>query len=721
MAGISIPISLADRMSSPFDDIYKATNRNVKALEKMKGLMESDFVTGLYGLGSQTQKNTRYQEEHNRSLSGGVTQGNSLLRTIKGIGAAYLGLQGVKKLISIGDSITGTMTGLKLVNAGLQSVDDLNRKIFESAQRTRSPYMETAQAVSKIGNLAKDAFSSNDEVLAFVETMNKGFKLSGATATEQAAATHQLTQALASGRLQGDEMNSIRENFPMLAQAIQKELGGISLKEISEKGLATADVIKRAMFNMTDDINRKFGDIPITFTDIKNKVVNNFLAGMSPLWGALSRLWNNKYVKDFVENSIVAFHILGNVAGAVVDGINGAITFLGNNMDILGPIILGVAAAFAVYNAELMACVILKGILSGIETAYIVVLEILDLATKKITLSQSMFNGTLLACPITWIILGVIAVIAIFFALIAVINRVTGSHISAVGLIVGAFFFLGTAIMNIFKYIWNIIASVAEFLVNVFNHPVESVIILFLNLVKNLLKMARSITSMFDGVATNIANAFISGANMAITAINWIIKALNKIPGVNIGEIGKLSHTTSITHSIDNKIGQIDGLIEKTKPKGYWTAPKAEFGSLQDSFSKGYKIGEGFSNKVKGMFKMDKKEADPTKNVKKYLGENATGANNAGGAGGGKAGKALKDTAANTKKIAENTDKSKLDVRYLREMVERQAINRFTTAEINIQNSISQVTTEDLDGFVDHLNNQLEERLERQTEGYYTA
>lgn len=409
--------------------------------------------------------------------------------------------------------------------------------------------------------------------------------------------------------------------------------------------------------------------------------------------------------------------ILGNVAGAVVDGINGAITFLGNNMDILGPIILGVAAAFAVYNAELMACVILKGILSGIETAYIVVLEVLDLATKKITLSQSMFNGTLLACPITWIILGVIAVIAIFFALIAVINKVTGSHISAVGLIVGAFFFLGTAIMNIFKYIWNIIASVAEFLVNVFNHPVESVIILFLNLVKNLLKMARSITSMFDNVATNIANAFIYGANMAITAINWIIKALNKI-GVNIGEMGKLSYTTSITHSIDSKIGQIDGLIEKTKPKNYWTAPKAEFGSLQDSFSKGYKIGEGIANKVKGMFKQDKKkDDDPTKDVRKYLGDG----DKTGGVGGGKGGKALKDTAANTKKIAENTDKSKLDVRYLREMVERQAINRFTTAEINIQNSISQVTTEDLDGFVDHLNNQLEERLERQTEGYYSA
>lgn len=716
MAGINIPISLSDGMTSPLESITNDVNKAVRAFENLKGILSSDFSSGLDDVGKSTIENRNFQEEHNRSIREGANSADGLLGKIKGIAGAYLGFQGIKKMISLGDAMVSNQVAVGQINDGLQTNADLNREIFDLAQRTRTAYMDTSAVVGKLGLLAKDAFSSNAELLRFTELINKSFKISGAGAQEQKAAMYQLTQAMASGVLQGDEFRSIRENAPLLAQAIQKELDGIDMKKASAEGLITNDVIKRAMFSMADEIDSRFDKFPKTFSSLSTQMANNFLAGMSPVWGALSRLWNNKHVLSFVDSTLALFNLLGNGIAFVIDGINGAITFLGNNIDILGPIILGVVGAFALYNAALMVCAMWHGIVGVAEGIHTGVMIAWTIVTGQMTLAQWGFNSALLACPITWIILAIIALISILFVVIAVINRVTGAHISGIGVICGAFAFLGSLAINIFIGILNISMMVVQGVVNLFQLGINGIINHFLTLLRNVLTVARGITSCFDSVATNIANAMVDGINIAIRAVNWLIDALNMIPGVNLGKIGEMSHTTSITHTIDNRIASIDAQIAKNNSGlNLWKAPKLDYLDMGKAYQSGYDFGKGLGDKAKGLLdfgksKNNKENYDPSQFI--------DGKSPLGGTG---AGKALKDTAGNTKKIAENTENSKLDVKYLREMAERQAINRFTTAEININNNISNVREEDLDGFVDHLDNEILERLEYQSEGYYKA
>lgn len=715
MAGIDIPVSLSDGLTSPFESMGKAVAKTYDELEKLKKLMEQDFSSPLSDVGNKTQDNTRYQQQHNQALRDGEMASNGLLGKIKGIAGAYLGFMGAKKLINIGDAMAGNDVRISMINDGLETNLDLNKKIYEMALRTRTSYIDTSAVVGKLGLLAGDAFSGNDELLRFTELLNKSFKISGASAMEQKSAMYQLTQAMASGRLQGDEFNSIRENAPMLAQAIQKELDGIDMKKASAQGLITNDVIKRAMFNLANEIEGRYNKMPMTFSGIAQNIATNFIVGMSPLWSALSRLWNNQYIKSFVEYSIVAFTILGHVAGAIIDFINGGITLIGNNWQWLGPIIYGVVGALVLYKGALIACAIYQnalciaqGIYTGIMIAYTVL-------TGSMTLAQWGFNAALLACPITWIIGGFILFIALIYAGVGAYNKLTGAHISATGLIAGSFMALITMIYNAVVAIMNFILLVIQGIVNAFILGIDKINKGFLMFQKFVLTVARNVTACFDSVATNIANAMVDGANMAIRAINWIIEALNKIPGVDIGTMSELSHTSSITHTIDNRISQIDSQLSTTPQT--WTAPQIQYKGVKEAFDKGYNFGEGLAKKVGGVFGLgDKKEEADKFDPSKYLGENANSP-----LGGGKGGKALKDTAKNTKKIAENTDTSKLDVKYLREMAERQAINRFTTAQITIENNISNPNTSDLDGFVDHLNTTLTEKMDRQTEGYYTA
>lgn len=716
MAGINIPISLSDGMTSPLESITKDVNEAAKAFENLKGVLSSDFSSGLDDVGKSTIENTKYQEEHNRSIREGANSADGLLGKIKGIAGAYLGFQGIKKMISLGDAMVSNQVAVGQINDGLQTNADLNREIFDLAQRTRTAYMDTSAVVGKLGLLAKDAFSSNAELLRFTELINKSFKISGAGQQEQKAAMYQLTQAMASGRLQGDEFRSIRENAPLLAQAIQKELDGIDMKKASAEGLITNDVIKRAMFSMADEIDSRFDKFPHTFSSLATQMANNFLAGMSPVWSALSRLWNNKHVLFFVDNSIVAFHILGQVAGAVIDSINSGITFIGDNWSWLSPIIYGVIGAFLIYKGVLAGIAIWHGIVAGVQTVASFFMEFYTVATGHATVAQYGLNAAIMANPWMLVILAVIAVIAIYFAIIAVINRVTGAHISGIGVICGVFAFLGSLAINIFIGILNISMMVVQGVVNLFQLGINGIINHFLTLLRNVLTVARGITSCFDSVATNIANAMVDGINIAIRAVNWLIDALNMIPGVNLGKIGEMSHTTSITHTIDNRIASIDAQIAKNNSGlNLWKAPKLDYLDMGKAYQSGYDFGKGLGDKAKGLLdfgksKNNKENYDPSQFI--------DGKSPLGGTG---AGKALKDTAGNTKKIAENTENSKLDVKYLREMAERQAINRFTTAEININNNISNVRTEDLDGFVDHLDNEIQERLEYQSEGYYTA
>lgn len=334
---------------SSFEHLQESSGRavdtaSIKAARNELNRAEAEFRQ----IDSAIEKARQSQEQfnHQAERSSGIL--NTVKRAAGGIGAAI----GVKKIIEMSDTLVSTRARLDLMNDGLQTTAELQDMIYRSAQRSRASYTDTASAVSKLGILAKDAFSSNQEMVVFAELMNKQFKIGGASIQEQTSAMYQLTQAMAAGKLQGDEFRSIMENAPMLAQAIADHMGKPmgELKELSSQGVITADVIKNAMFAAADQTNAKFAQMPVTWGQVWTVIKNDMITGLEPIFSVVAQ-------------------------GAM---------WVHDNLDAIRPVAVGAATALSIYAAAM-----------GIKTAA----EWLSVASNKALIA------TMLSNPIMWIAL----------------------------------------------------------------------------------------------------------------------------------------------------------------------------------------------------------------------------------------------------------------------------------------------------------------------------
>ena len=265
------------------------------------------------------------------SLGEKMSRGLSIAGAAVGITAvAAATKEAVRAGTELSDKYALIKSRINLINDGTQSTAEIMDKVYASAERTRGSYLDMAGAVGKLGILAKDAFSSNDETIAFVEQMNKQFKIGGASIEEQTSAMYQLTQAMAAGKLQGDEFRSIMENAPLLAQAISQEMGlpmG-QLKEMSSQGLITADVIKNAMFNSADETNAKFAELPMTFAEVGNSIQNQAIQAFQPVLESLTQMTAGSEFKEALNGIGVVFQGLAAVARVAISGISGAFSWV---------------------------------------------------------------------------------------------------------------------------------------------------------------------------------------------------------------------------------------------------------------------------------------------------------------------------------------------------------------------------------------------------------
>ncbi|WP_101772325.1 tape measure protein [Peptostreptococcus faecalis] len=722
MAGISAPITIQDRASGVLGYITRASELATGSIKGLASAVNSDInmnrIMGVSGgigeVDTNIQRATNSQRQLNNEMNNGSQGMNKLVDGAKRLAGVYLSLQGIKKAVSAGDEVSNTIARMNLMENKTGTGKDLFMKTYQAANRARTSVTDLSGSVSKLGLLAGDKFTNDNEIVSFAESLSKSFALSGTDTQGKAAAMHQITQAMASGRLQGDEFLSVLENAPMFANAIKEELNGIDMKKASSEGLITFDVMKRAAESMKNDVNSMLGDMPFTFANHMEKLKDNALIGFMPLFEALSRLWNNPYIVGFVENSVIAFSILGQVAGGVIDFINMGVTFLGNNMWLLIPPLvllashLAITGALALWNLGIS---IAKAAANIAETV----------AIYGLIIAQNGLNAAILACPIAWIIAGIVLVIYGVIKLIQWLSDLAGHSMTTVGTIGAIFGFLATFLINVVGTIWNNFASLIEFLVNVWKHPKKAIQNFALNIAKNFLGLARSVTSSCDGIATNIANAFISGANMAIKAVNWIIDALNHIPGINLGKMGEIGKVTSITSSIASAEKGLENMIKDNTPDDYWTAPKFKATNLLDGAKAGEQFANGLMDKAKGMFNLDaKKDKNGLNDLLKQQQSPLGGAGGTGGKGGGAGKNPLKGIEENTKRTADNTENSRLDVRYLREIAERQSINRFTTATIQVENNITSTDpTRNIDGIVDAITERITEDLNIQADGVY--
>ena len=643
--------------------IFKLTDSYTSTLKKISANTEN-FAKSLDKSSSGVDKLGTKLKSVN-SLESGF---GKLVGTVVTLGA-------VLGALKLSDDISNANARLSMITSNLSEQKDLQAKIMASAKSSRSSYIEMANATSKMKMLAPDSFKSNEEALKFTETLQKSLTVSGADKASKDGAFLQITQAMTSGRLQGDEFRSMTENAPMVADAIAKYMGKpkAELKELSSKGLITADIVKNALFSASDDINKKFETMPKTFNDVMTEFKNNFIQVFEPISAKITQILGSESITKVINAIGVALLIGANILGFFVDGI----AFLIDNLDILTPALLGVAGAMLVYNAT-----------SGI--AYLqTISNAIALGTKAIAdafeyvqiialiAAQDGFNAALAACPITWIITGIIALIAIVYVVIAVINKVAGTTISATGVILGAVFALGSGFYNHFVFIWNIVAAFVNFFANCFNNPIASVKILFLDLARNVI----------DTVATMVRS---------------IENLINMIPGVHV------NISSGITNFSKGISGEIDRIKKDSGYKDVMGSMKQV--SLGEAYKSGYNIGKGIENKVGSMFKGLKGNGVP--NLDSGAGDSplpslGTSGNPTNVKGSGKGGAV---------KVENSEDLELLRSLAMRDYVARVSQNTLAP-NINIEFSGDIHKETDTDNVLSHINNELRDILAVATEG----
>ena len=381
MATIKNTITLQDKMTPVLRSVIKALNSTVNAMSTIDGVsntafnkMKKDVSAASIAVEQMDRELKGLGKEAEQTADKFTKFKNPLVSLSAGIYAVRSAFQGIGKVTDLADQVSSTTARLNLMNDGLQTTQQLQSMILDSANASRTSYMDTASVVSKLGILAGDSFSSNQEMILFAEQMNKQFKIGGASIQEQTSAMYQLTQAMASGTLQGDEFRAIRENAPLLAKAIAdytgKSIG--ELKEMGSQGLITSDIIKSAMFAAMDETNRQFEDLPMTFGQSMTSIKNNLINTMQPIL-----TWMSK--------------------GAQL---------IADNWERLVPVFLGVAAALTIYAAGM-----------GITA----------LATWLATGAAKAFFTTLLTSPILWIALGVGILIGMLYKWVTAVG---GIHIA---------------------------------------------------------------------------------------------------------------------------------------------------------------------------------------------------------------------------------------------------------------------------------------------------
>lgn len=537
----------------------------------------------------------RLQEQENMAQS--VT--NSLTSSVLRLAASYVSIQGLKKAVDLSDSLVSMRARLDRMNDGLQTTQELETMIYQSAQRSRGSFTDTMGLVSQLGTMAGDAFSSSKEIVQFAEQLNKQLALSGASGSSAQAAILQLEQGIASGVLRGDELNSVMEQTPALAKSIadymQVSVG--ELREMGSQGQITADIVKNALFAAAKDTNAEFEKTPMTWAQV----------------------WT----------------VASNTAVRALDPLLTAINWVANNLNVAIPLVVSLGSAFGVL------------LIAANWT------NILATATKTAASMQAFYNAVMAANPIALTAAAVLVLVAALYGGVAAFNKLTGSSISATGIITGAFTTMGAFILNgTLVPLHNGFAAFVNFLGNAFNDPITAIDVLFYDMSITILKYIQNVAQGLEGL-------------------------INMIPGVEV----------NMTSGIDKLIGKLEyGRNWTIKQNGYkeYIKPWENF-DLGKSYKAGYNWGANLGKSGlmgTGTGELEIPQAADVKNL-------------------------LTNIDKNTGKIAKTVDLSDEQIKMLVDVAERKYVNNVNltsqTPMITVQGQNTGNTEKDARNLADTL------------------
>lgn len=665
----------------------ESINISVQAFDKMNQNVEE--VENSVGKCSGAQEGFKNKLEESKAKA------KALLESIGKV--ASKSMEAASKVMAISDSMTQNNTKIQAVNDGLQTTEQLNQMIQQSAQGSRTSYQSTVDAVTAMGASTGGVFSSTKETVGFVDLLSKSFKIAGASAEDIDSNMQQLASAMGEGQLQGEALNSVLSNGSIsegLQSYIQDIMGldASNLRQLADEGVLTGEVLKNAMFYASSDINDSFAEIPMTWSEVAGGLKDSALTAFAPILQKVNEIANSEEFAGFTSGLEEGLMALGEVAEGVFDTIAGMGAWVYDNWSIIEPVIIGIAVVLGLYAAALAV----NSVATGIATA-----------------AQAVLNSTLLACPLTWIVIAVIAVIAAFFALVAMFNKVTGSSYSATGIIMGcismaiaffqnALYGIVEFVLGIINYITSLFATFANFFSNVFSSPISSVIYMFQGLGDAVLGIVSKIAHGIDGLlGTNTAGI--------IDGLRTDLKAAADLA----------VQTLAPNENYEKNFEGTDFKAEDLgfKPKDY-----------KDAYNSGYQMGDSFANPEK-----DKSGGGTNDWLSGIMNQNtAAGGNNYTTAGGGTDYDDLPanaaSTATNTKAAADNTAKtadnveiSTEEIKYLKDIAEQDAINQFTTVpfSLTVQNT-NQINKDlDIDTVCNGITQKLFEEIQISSESYH--
>lgn len=713
MASIQTGIELRDNFTNVMYAIINSMNEATTAADDLQATMNQSVSSSPYDeiqadiqqTSNSINEAAQSQNDFNQELQSGSSHADGLLNSVKNLVATYATLKSVESALNTSDELVQTTSRLNMMNDGLQSTQELVNMVYAAAQDARGSFSEMADVVARFGNNAGDAFGSSEEVVAFADLIQKQMTIAGASTQEASNAMLQLSQALGSGVLRGDELNSIFEQAPNLIQSIADYLDVPigKIREMAADGELSADVVKAAIFASADEINAKFEEMPMTWGQTWQSMKNTALIAFQPVLQRLNDIANSEAFQTFVNGAIEAMATLANIVLNIFDLIGTVGGFIADNWSIISPIIYGVIGALAVYAAYLgivkgieLASAAAKGVLAVAEFIHVAALAAQTGATISATAAQLGLNGAMYACPIVWIIMLIIALIAIIFAVCSAIAKLTGVANSGFGVITGGInvviqFFknLGLTVANIALGIGNAIAALGSNIMTAFHNAICSVQAWWYDLLSTCLSVIESICA-----------------------------ALNKLPFVEFDYSGISNAADDYAAKAAEAAGNKEDYtsISDAFNDGFSTFDTFQDGWAADAFDAGASWGDGVADAVSNFSLSDVFGSTDIPNVSDYTSGFSDAIANAG------IGDNLGNIAGDTGAIKDSMDITQEELKYMRDIAEQDAINKFTTAEISVdmsgmQNSIN--SSDDIDGFMTKLTDSVSEAVDNMTEGVH--
>lgn len=687
MANIQTTMSLTDRVTGTLNKIY-ATMERVKnagsgidkAMKAQESAMKKAGDSGQYFVnkaGRVIDINGRFISSATLAAAGlkkeelalrdlGNASNNasnklSKLVSLKGLLKTALASIAVgaitKQAIGMSDEYANMHARLDMIRDNTQTTEELQKSIYTSAQRTGSAYTTMANGVAKMRMQAGDVFQNNGETIAFLETMNKSFVVGGASIEEQKSAMLQLTQAMASGKLQGDELRSLAETSPALIQAIANKLGVSrgEVKKLGADGKITADIVKTAMLDASDTIDKQFRNMPMTWGRAWQNFLNFVTKALEPISIKINQIVNSSAFQQFaqivatvLQYVVQAVIFAMDMIGAVWNMLAPIAQFVADNWSVIQPIVIAVAIAIATYVVAMNAAEIAT--------------KLFSIATNVAKTAMAGFNAVMAMNPIMLIVMAVIILIGLFYALVAWFNNLTGAAVSATGIIIGAIFYLGMTIWNILLIIANvaiwvinmmlqgvfwyvntaisfwmflyqavltILIGILDFIdwfvtgaVNLWNEMSFQVQSAWYDIAQGGRDMAVAIAGFVDSMVNSVISSVEGMINSVLSGFNSMIGFLNGL-GLNISAVGSVSlGRTNFAGDVAGAIDSMQKPVKKTfeglhladglkQHKASLETPHLdtpqlgylELGDRMGAFNKGYEIGQGIDKAVGGFFK----------------------------------------------------------------------------------------------------------------------